>query len=149
VIQLKPNKFGMLNTHMENASEGQSICEAPGRNSSSHAISRCCMEDIDYRRWRWTTCHWLGYYTAGLYHLDHEYLNVITGIRCCANSFIFTGQPDSPITNHTEECSEMEWWSFKDAEITEGWFHCPLGMFLKGFRLTSTSGLHGIRKAVL
>lgn len=102
---------------------------------------------MDYRRWSWTTCHWLGYYTAGLYHVDHEYLNIITGMKCCANSFVFTGQPDSPITNHTEECSEMEWWSFKDAEITEGWFRCPPGMFLKGFRLSSTPGLHGIRKA--
>lgn len=91
-----------VKTRMENVSEGQSICEAPGRNSSSHAISRCYMEDIDYRRWRWTTCHWLSYYTAGLYHVDHEYLNIITEMKCYANSFVFTGQPDSLITIHME-----------------------------------------------
>lgn len=91
-----------VKTRIENVSEGQSICEAPGWDSSSHAISRCYMEDIDYRRWRWTTCHWLSYYTAGLYHVDHEYLNIITEMKCYANSFVFTGQPDSLITNHME-----------------------------------------------
>ena len=36
------------------------------------------------------------------YHVGREQLNVITGLECCTNKVVFTGQPNSPITNHTE-----------------------------------------------
>ena len=142
-----PRQIWNAVTPTVNASEGRSICEFPGRNSSSHAISRCYVEDMEYQTQRWTTCHWLGYYTAGFYHIDREHLNVVTGLECCANNFVFTGQSNSPIANHTEVCNETEWWSFKDAATSEGWFRCPQGMYLKGFQLSSSSGLYGIRKA--
>ena len=43
-------------TQTVNASEGWSICKAPGGNSSSHAISHCYIEDMEYQTQRWTTC---------------------------------------------------------------------------------------------
>ena len=95
-------------TQTVNASEGWSVCEAPGGNSSSHAISRCCIEDTEHQTQRWTTCHWLGYYAAGFYHVDGEHLNAITGMKCCVNNSVFTGQPNTSITNHIEQCDETE-----------------------------------------
>ena len=93
-------------TQTVNASEGWSICKAPGGNSSSHAISRCHIEDMEQR---WTTCYWLGYYAACyLPRKMVKHLHVITGMKCCANKFVFTGQPNSSITNHTEQCDETE-----------------------------------------
>lgn len=144
-----PKQIWSAVTQTVNASEGWSVCEAPEGNSSSHAISRCYVEDMEYQTQtlRWTTCHWLGYYAAGFYHVDSEHLNVITGLECCANNFVFTGQPNSPVTNHTELCNETEWWSFEDAATSKGWFRCPQGMYLKGFQLSSSHGLRGIRKS--
>ena len=43
-------------TQTVNASEGRSICKAPGGNSSSHAILHCYIEDMEYQTQRWTTC---------------------------------------------------------------------------------------------
>ena len=129
----------------ENESEQQTVCTA----SEKHQLSRCYVKDMDISQLsNQTTCDRPGYYTSAFYHIKSQSLDGITGMECCATSYVFTGRPESPIAVHREECQEVEWWSYEDATVAEGWFQCPAeGMFLKGFHLSPEAGLGGIRKA--
>ena len=126
-------------------SEEQTICAL----SEAHQLTRCYVKDMDASQpSNRTTCDRHGYYTAAFYHTNVQSLDTITGMKCCATSYVFTGRPESPIAIHQEECQEVEWWSYEDATVAEGWFRCPVeGMFLKGFFLSPEEGLRGIRSA--
>lgn len=128
-----------------------SICS---RNYTlTHNIAPCYVKDMTETSGlslylaEWTTCDQIGYYATGFYHTDQVSGNgatgLLTGMDCCASSSVFTGQPDTPPSTHEEECVENEWWNWQDTLISEGWFTCPRGMFLKGFLISTRSFSYG------
>lgn len=135
------------------------ICSLNG--TAEHNLSPCYTNDMNsisqvttsnrYAH-EWITCERHGYYVSGFYHThlgngQHTRDGLITGMQCCATSSVFTGEPESPIIDHSEDdCEEVEWWSFQDVLISEGWFVCPRGKFLKGFEIGSGFHLDGVHR---
>ena len=115
--------------------------------TASHQQLACYAKDMSgtaglaFYYAKWVGCNELGYYATGFYHADQITGNgataVLTGINCCMSGSVFTGQPNGPPAIHQEECAEIEWWNWQDSLISEGWFSCPRGMFLKSFLLTA------------
>ena len=141
-----------------------SICSQNG--TTDHNLSPCYannMESIQpvesphgysYMPEEWLVCDKQGYYVTGFYHTSHqnaghhEREGLVTGMQCCATSSVFTGEPDSPPapSNQDDDCDEVEWWSFEDVLISEGWFSCPKGKFLKGVKVGPSSYHHGVHR---
>ncbi len=123
---------------------GASLCSVP--TNQSHDLPTCYNKDMsDSTGLRffyaiWIGCEELGYYASGFYHTDQISGNgataVLTGIDCCPSGSIFTGHTDSPPAIVEEECIDIEWWNWQQTLISEGWFSCPRGMFLKSFLIT-------------
>ena len=143
--------------------DGNSICSLNG--TTEHNLARCYANDMesamslvdndDLYASEWIKCDKHGYYVTGFYHTHlgsdlHVREGLITGMQCCATSSVFTGEIASPVTDYQDECDEVEWWSFQDVLISEGWFSCPKGKFLKGFEIGLSfdyEGVHRIFKA--
>ena len=151
---------GLSNTR--NSNNDNSICSQNG--TSEHTLPACYtnnMESISQvttlTSHEWITCDKHGYYVTGFYHTHignaglHVRDGLITGMQCCATNSVFTGEPESPVPdNHQDDCDDVEWWSFQDVLISEGWFLCPKGKFLKGFEIGPSiyhKGVHRIYKA--
>ncbi len=152
-------------------SAGTSICSLNG--TTGHNLPRCYTNDMEsiismlssYNLdiSEWITCEKHGYYVTGFYHthrthtgndnsngMQHVREGLISGMQCCATSSVFTGESNTPATDYQDECDEVEWWSFQDVLISEGWFSCPKGKFLKGFKVGLSlyhDGVHRIFKA--
>ena len=152
-----------------------SICSLNG--TTGHNLPRCYTNDMETiismlssYNWdvsEWITCEKHGYYVTGFYHthrstgtpandnnnnnnMRHIREGLISGMQCCATSSVFTGETNTPLIDHQDECDEVEWWSFQDVLISEGWFSCPKGKFLKGFKVGLSfyhDGVHRIFKA--
>ena len=142
-----------------------SICSQIG--TTQHTLPRCYANDMtsisqvtsltDYFAVEWITCNKHSYYVTGFYHTHvensgtHVRDGLFTGMQCCATRSVFTGEPESPLPDdHADDCDEVEWWSFQDVLISEGWFLCPKGKFLKGFKIGPSldhTGVHRIYKA--
>ena len=153
------------NQDSSSLTSGNSICSLNG--TSEHNLPRCYASDMesaismlssnDLDISEWITCEKHGYYVTGFYHThlklgNHLHIRegLITGMHCCATSSVFTGEVNSPMTDYQDECNEVEWWSFQDVLISEGWFSCPKGKFLKGFKVGLSldhDGVHRIFKA--
>ena len=152
------------NSTTSHSSSGNSICSLNG--TIEHTLPRCYVNDMENvismlssHNWdvsEWITCEKHGYYVTGFYHTHvagngaHVREGLITGMQCCATSSVFTGEVNSPVTDYQDECDEVEWWSFQDVLISEGWFSCPKGKFLKGFKVGLSydyDGVHRIFKA--
>lgn len=95
---------------------------------------------------KWVLCSYSSYYVSGFYHTYNiEQYNdrgggLVSALKCCAGSFVFTGQENTPVQHGEEICEEKEWWErVEHNEIlsTKGWFTCPRGMYLKGFLLST------------
>lgn len=145
-----------------NLNKENSICSQNG--TSEHTLPGCYTNDMEsisqvttLTSHEWITCDKHGYYVTGFYHTHignaglHVRDGLITGMQCCATSSVFTGEPESPVPDsHQDDCDEVEWWSFQDVLISEGWFSCPKGKFLKGFEIGPSihhKGVHRIYKA--
>ena len=81
---------------VSNDSVQQSICSFSG--NTSHTLPRCYVKDITVPAQNWTTCDRIGYYTSGFYHISHHDLNAITGMQCCASSYVFTSRQSNCYT---------------------------------------------------
>ena len=132
-------------------SEHEPLCPS---NSSAHKLSRCYAQDMTNvtlatgNDQAWATCNQLGFYTSGFYHTSIEGNEAqISGMECCASDYVFTGQDEIPNIDHGEDCRDIEWWSFIEGAISESWFRCPRGMFLKGFSFQAHGTSHQISKA--
>ena len=123
-----------------------SLCSS--NSNTSHEQPACYAKDMSitaglaFYYAKWVGCSELGYYVTGFYHSDQISGNgataVLTGINCCMSGSVFTGQPNAPPPIHEEECVDIHWWNWlENTLISEGWFSCPRGMFLKSFLLTS------------
>ena len=136
-----------------------SICSLNG--TAEHNLPQCYTSDMESAMSmlsshnldvsEWITCEKHGYYVTGFYHTQlarggvntegterqHVREGLITGMQCCATSSAFTGEANSPVslTDYQDDCDEVEWWSFQDVLISEGWFSCPKGKFLRGFKV--------------
>ena len=123
---------------------GPSVCSI--NTTESHNLPTCYNKDMSgstglrFFYVDWIGCEELGYYASGFYHTNQISGNgataVLTGINCCPSGSIFTGHTDSPPAILKEDCVEIEWWNWQDTLISEGWFSCPRGMFLKSFLIT-------------
>lgn len=153
------------NLPASSSNSGNSICSLNGTtehnlphcyaNDMESVISMLSSNDLDISEWM--KCEKHGYYVTGFYHTHlklgnrlHVREGLITGMQCCATSSVFTGEINSPVTDYQDECDEVEWWSFQDVLISEGWFSCPKGKFLKGFKVGLSldhDGVHRIFKA--
>ena len=123
-----------------------SICSTNA--SKSHNIPKCYAMDmkphsvVTHSSSKWATCSHLGYYVTGFYHTFNVYRSnnkengLISGIKCCAGEFVFTGEENTP-QNEREVCHVVDWFSSRNFLITSGWFICPKGSFLKGFLLSA------------
>lgn len=153
------------NLAASSSNSGNSICSLNG--TTEHNLPRCYASDMesimsilssyDLDVSEWITCEKHGYYVTGFYHThlagdgtQHVREGLISGMQCCATSSVFTGETNSPVTDYQDDCDEVEWWSFQDVLISEGWFSCPKGKFLKGFKVGLSlyyDGVHRIFKA--
>lgn len=132
----------------ENAEHTLPPCYVNNMDSISHVLLSSDLEDAE-----WITCDKHGYYVTGFYHTHlsntgmHLRDGLITGMQCCATRSVFTGEAGSPVPDsHEDDCDEVEWWSFHDILMSEGWFSCPKGKFLKGFEIGPNESRHGVHR---
>ena len=157
-------------TNRSDIDSRNTICSLNG--TMEHNLSPCYTNDMasiapmvsqdgySYTPEEWLVCDRRGYYVTGFYHTSHEDAGLhvrdglVTGMQCCATSSVFTGElegPPAPVNHREDDCDEVEWWSFQDVLISEGWFSCPKGKFLKGFKVGPSIyhyGVHRIYKAL-
>ena len=114
------------------------------KQSPCYVVDMAHLSSLSNRQNVWAECTQAGYYVKGFYHTFniHNYnrwdSGMITGIQCCAGNFVFTGEHNVPVVDHsTDECFDAEWWVTHRYLFTWGWFPCPPGQFLKGLQLST------------